>query len=235
MSAKKKSAPPVAAKNARIGVVLAAGKGQRMGGPKALLAWPRAGVRAGHPPIGRPEPSAEVPLAVAHAEALLVAGCDRVLVVTRAPWLGPLLSYAHPGIDLVVSDFPDELGPAGTLACATQRIEGASLVVVVPVDMPPVRTDTVARLCARLEEADAPLAARPRYGGHRGHPVALRPAALEPYRTPPAGGPPPLRHRLHDLGERCVDVDVDDGSIRIDLDTAGDVKALLGAPPRFCG
>ncbi|NUQ79788.1 MAG: hypothetical protein HUU21_40310, partial [Polyangiaceae bacterium] len=71
---------------------------------------------------------------------------------------------------------------------------------------------------------------RPRAGGRAGHPVLVRAEALEPYRSP---SPPVLRDHLRSLGPRCVEVDVDDPAVRLDLNTPADVMGLLGSPPRF--
>ena len=76
----------------------------------------------------------------------------------------------------------------------------------------------------------ATLAVRPRYDRRAGHPVVLRPAALEVY----AGKtPPPLREHLRTLGAACADVDVDDSAVLVDLDTPAQVGAWLRGPPRF--
>ena len=207
-------------------VVLAAGRGERIGGPKALLAWPaRPGSAAGP----------DVPLAIAHAEARLAAESDRVLIVTRKAMVNALIMYVRPGIDLLSSDAADELGPAGSLAFAVSRMGEPEAVLVTPVDTVPARAETVAALLTRLaadgpEGSTVPLAVRPRYNRRAGHPVALRPAALTPYR---GANPPPLRDHLKTLGPACVDVDVDDPTVLIDIDTAADVAAVLRAPPRF--
>jgi CTP:molybdopterin cytidylyltransferase MocA len=259
------------APNDVVAVILAAGKGERMGGPKALLAWPQAvsvvppndasrGGRVPPPPepsrparvvpppapsrTGRmappPEPSRPgrpavpmVPLAIAHAEARLAGECARALVVVRATMLTSLLGYTRPGIDLLSSNAADELGPAGSLAFAVSRLPAVAAVVVTPVDVPPARASTVARLLARLDQGgDRVLAVRPRVGARTGHPVVLRLAALEAYRS---GSPPPLRDHLRALGDRVVDEEVDDPQVLDDLDTSADVVRLLGAPPRFLG
>jgi molybdenum cofactor cytidylyltransferase len=213
-------------------VVLAAGKGARLGGPKALLAWP--GATKGAP---------ERPLAIAHAEARLAAESARVLVVARGSVIPALLGYVRPGIDLASSAMADELGPAGTLSVAAARIDDADAVVVTPVDVPPARAETVARLLARLDAPGPsgdhastgapgalPLAARPRHKGGGGHPVVLRPEALQRYLQP---DPPPLRDVLKELGDRCVDEEVDDPAVLLDLNVPGDVVRLLGKLPRF--
>lgn len=197
-------------------VLLAAGSGKRLGGPKALLAWPHEGK--------------DRPLAIAHAEARLAAESERVLVVVRREVMGELLGHVRPGIDLVVSSAPDEAGPAGSLAVALPKLGDAELVIVTPVDAPPPRAETVKKLIERLDADPTLLAARPRYGGKSGHPVALRRGGLARFEK---ADPPPLRDHLRALGDRCADVDVSDSSVLIDLNTPADVMGVLGALPRF--
>lgn len=202
-------------------IILAAGKGERVGGPKALLLWP----------VSTPRGVVEMPLAIAHAEARLSAESSRVLVVTRRAMFRPLLAYVRPGIDLLASDMPEDLGPAGSIAFAASRLGGASFALITPVDTAPARADTAARLIERLRIGEPPpLAARPRYGGRAGHPVAVRVEALAPYAQK---APPPLRDLLRTLGSRCQDVEVDDPAVRLDLNTPADVMGALRAPPRF--
>ncbi len=203
-------------------VILAAGAGKRLGGPKALLVWPG--------PKGD-----ERPLAIAHAEERLAAESGRVLVVTRRETMRPLLPFVRPGIDLLASDAADELGPAGSLAFAVPRLGDAELVVVTPVDTPPARAETVARLLAALAADPALLAARPVAHGRTGHPVVLRRDALASYAKAgvPIAEPPPLRDHLRALGPACGAVDVADPGVLIDLDTPADVMGALRALPRF--
>lgn len=203
-------------------VVLAAGTGKRLGGPKALLAWPS--------PASSPAARKDVPLAVAHAEARLSAESERVFVVTRNPVMKRLLKHVRPGLDLLASDAADELGAAGSLAYAAPRLGDAEIVVVTPVDAPPAKADTVAKLLAALSADASKLAARPVYKGRAGHPVALRRAALDRYAEPE---PPPLRDHLRALGEAVADVDVNDPAVLLDLNTPADVMGLLRTLPRF--
>jgi CTP:molybdopterin cytidylyltransferase MocA len=209
-----------------ITVVLAAGKGQRLGGPKALLIWP--GAAKGLP---------DRPLAIAHAEARLAAESRTVLVIARGAVIPALLGYVRPGIDLVSSEAADDLGAAGSLSVAAARVGDVEAVVVTPVDVPPARADTVARLLERLQlgrTPDAPgpppLAVRPVHRGRGGHPVVLRAEALQRYLQP---DPPPLRDYLKSLGEQCVDEVVEDATVLLDLNVPVDVIRLLGGPPRF--
>jgi CTP:molybdopterin cytidylyltransferase MocA len=229
-------------------IVLAAGRGARLGGPKALLAWPatmlpakapggretarapgKAGGAGKKPVKAAPQ---DVPLAIAHAEQRLAAESARVLIVSRRAVINELLKYVRPGIDLLSSTAADDLGPAGSLQFAASRIGPTDVVLVTPVDTPPTKPETVAELLRRLGEGDpAPLAVRPRYQGRTGHPVILRSEALARYRS--ADPPPPLRDHLKDLGAAVVDVDVSDPAVLLDLDTAGEVMKVLGTMPRF--
>ena len=201
-----------------LAIVLAAGDGKRLGGPKALLAWPS--------PSGK-----DRPLAIAHAEARLTAECSEVLLVVRKAMIPALLGYSRPGISLLSSDAAADLGPAGSLAFAVSRLTEADLLVITPVDTQPAKAETVRALTDRLVADPTLLAARPEYKGRGGHPVVLRRAALEAYTKP--GTPPILRDHLASLGDRVAVVDVADPTIVLDLNTPSDVMGVLRALPRF--
>ena len=189
-----------------VGVVLAAGRGRRLGGPKALLRWPAGDI--------------DVPLAVAHVRAW--AFCKRVLVVTRADIADVLRAHA-PSLpaELVVSTALDALGPAGSLAAAAHLVDDEALMLVTPVDCPPVRDDTVSALLAAMRE-DQVGAARPRCGDRRGHPVILRPSVWQRYRQ----ATPPLRDVLHELKRGVVEVEVSDEGVLRDIDRPGDIDGV---------
>jgi len=202
-----------------VSIVLAAGKGFRLGGPKALLLWP--GARGTKPR----------PLAIAHAEARLSAESQRVIVVARRQVIRALIPFVCPGLDLVASDAPDELGPAGSIATAAPRIEADDRVLVCPVDTLPARRAVTDKLLSALGTSGAPpVAARPRYGERFGHPVAMQAAALDRYRQP---NPPPLRDYLRSLGDASVGVDVTDSDVVVDIDTPADAVRYLHGPPTF--
>ncbi|HVK70954.1 MAG TPA: nucleotidyltransferase family protein [Polyangium sp.] len=204
-----------------VSIVLAAGKGMRLGGPKALLLWPG-------PPGQKPRP-----LAIAHAEARLSAESSRVVIVARKPIVQALIPFVRPGLDLLVSDADDDLGPAGSIATAVQRLAASDRVLVCPVDTLPARATTTAALLGALGADGAPpLATRPRHGGRAGHPVALQGHALDRYRQP---NPPPLRDHLHALGGDLRDVDVDDADVLVDINTPVEAMRYLRAPPTFFG
>jgi CTP:molybdopterin cytidylyltransferase MocA len=187
--------------------VLAAGEGRRLGGPKALLAWPVLPQRW------------LLPLAAAHAEAR--SDVDRIVVVTR-PEIAAVLRRVAPTtwsarVALVEATPPD---PAGSIAAALARIDRADPVLITPVDVPPASAAVVCALQAALGAGVD--AARPLHAGRRGHPVAVRRTVLDRYADP---DPPPLREVLAALGARVADVPVDDAQVLCDLDTAEDLAA----------
>jgi molybdenum cofactor cytidylyltransferase len=202
--------------NRILSIVLAAGDGKRLGGPKALLAWPS--------PSGK-----DRPLSIAHAEERLTAESAEVLIVTRKAMIPALLGYVRPGIHLLSSDAAADLGPAGSLAFAVSRLPEGDLILVTPVDTQPARAETVRAMVARLEADPLLLAARPSYHGRGGHPVVLRRAALDAYKT----AAPPLRDHLATLGDKVAVVEVSDPTIVLDLNTPADVMGVLRALPRF--
>ncbi len=202
--------------NRIISIVLAAGDGKRLGGPKVLLAWPS--------PSGK-----DRPLSIAHAEARLAAESAEVLIVTRKTMIPALLGYVRPGIHLLSSDAAADLGPAGSLAFAVSRLPEGDMILVTPVDTQPARAETVRAMVDRLVADPLLLAARPSYHGRGGHPVVLRRAALDVYKT----AAPPLRSHLAALGDSVGVVEVSDPTIVLDLNTPADVMGVLRALPRF--
>jgi CTP:molybdopterin cytidylyltransferase MocA len=129
-------------------VVLAAGKGSRMGGPKALL------VVDGEP--------------LAH---LHVKSWPKVILVVRREVAAELSLPPH--VRVVESTEEDALGPAGSLRAAVRSgaLDAVDVAIVTPVDRMPASRETIEALLHALEGHDA---ARP----SRGHPIAIRASAL---------------------------------------------------------
>jgi CTP:molybdopterin cytidylyltransferase MocA len=190
-----------------IAIVLAAGAGTRMGGPKARL------VIDGEP------------LAVLHARRFRDAGCAQVVSVTRRELALWLASWLGPG-RIAISEAPD---PAGSLAIGLAAFppHDEDVLVITPVDALPARAATIAALVATVRAGAE--AATPVYAGRGGHPIAARARALAGL----AAAPRPLRDVLAALGPRRARVEVDDPAVTIDLDTPDDVARVTGAPPRF--
>jgi molybdenum cofactor cytidylyltransferase len=194
-------------------IVLAAGSGSRLGGPKWAIEV------------------AGTPLVLLHVARLAEAGCARILVIAR-PERVDELSRLHP--DVLASSAAE---PSGSLAVGVRALASMSpehLVWITPVDVLPAKLTTLKSLEAALWapglESPGIGAASPRHAGRGGHPVLLRSSALEPYRR---GEPPTLRALLEGLGPRRVAVPVDDPAVLGDLDTPGDVLRATGAPLCF--
>ncbi len=168
------------------GIILAAGAGRRMGGPKAGL------VVAGRSLLE-------------HHAARLRGVTDHVLAVVRA----------RQDAIAVAQIEVHTLDPAGSLALAVQALDrthparDTDVVVITPVDMMPPASSTLSRLIAAASGASA---VTPRHDGASGHPIVVRRPVLDVYRT----SAPRLRdvlsgvHRLRlDVEDPCVLGDFD--------------------------
>jgi len=139
-----------------VGVLLAAGRGERFGGDKLLaplLAGPDAGVAVG----------------VAACRSLR-AVLGEVIAVVR-PGDPPLVAaLVGAGARIVVAASADD-GMGASLAAGIAAADGADGFVVALADMPWVAPATI-RLVVEALRGGASIAA-PRYLGKRGHPVAF--------------------------------------------------------------
>ena len=194
----------------KVAIVLAAGKGERMGGNKALLLLE-----------GKP-------LVKAHIERALEAGCERVVVVTRADIAARLGEIAQ--VTVVSVDTDDQ---SKSLALGARKIgkRGDTQVLITPVDAPPVAKATIDALFQAIDGgADV---ATPLDGERGGHPVVCRAKILAVYGKEHDDNLKPLNEVLRTLESSRKRVAVDDPRVGIDLDTPDDVQALTGEPPRF--
>jgi nicotine blue oxidoreductase len=137
------------------GLVLAAGAGRRMGGPKALArdqdgtAW-----------------------VVRTARVLASAGCAPVLVVVGAAAAQVMAELADEPVEPVeATDWQEGMGASlRTGLTALERYPDPMATLVVPVDVPDLTSDVVLRIAAA---ADPGALVRAVYGGNPGHPVLL--------------------------------------------------------------
>lgn len=207
-----------------VAVIAGAGLGERMGGPKALLA-----VRWG-------DNSGELPLAIAHARAHLEGGAERVVLVTLAEVARVLNRFAQPGLDIVVSTAAADLGPAGTIRTALQLLDLAddAWLMIEPVDMPASSGAIRRELSKAASRTPAPSAVRPLFDGKRGYPVLIRRDALGDLLS---AEPPSLTEVVARLDEqgKVADVAVEDKRAITDFDLPEDVLAFYGEAARFFG
>ncbi|MDT4894154.1 MAG: hypothetical protein QOE97_3189 [Pseudonocardiales bacterium] len=129
------------------GVVLAAGAGSRMGGPKAEL------VVAGTRLVDRA------------AAALHAAGCVPVLAVVRC-------GVEVPGATVLVNRRPED-GLRSSLAIAIEAASGSDAVAVCLVDQPGIGATAVRAVAAAWRPGRIAVAD---FAGTRGHPVVMAPA-----------------------------------------------------------
>ncbi|WP_394836223.1 NTP transferase domain-containing protein [Pendulispora rubella] len=188
-------------------VVLGAGRGQRIGGPKALLEIDG------------------LTLAERHVQRALLLRCRRVVLVVRPEVAEVLDASACPSLTIARSEAPD---PAGSLAVGLRALGEGERILVTPVDAFPASQETFTALRAALD--DGAQAATPLFKERGGHPVLCRCEVLAPYRS---ALPLPLRDVLHALGAARVRVPVDDPAIGVDLDTPEDFRNVANASPRF--
>jgi molybdenum cofactor cytidylyltransferase len=178
-------------------VILAAGEGRRMGGPKALLEL------------------AGEPLLRLHARAL-GALCP-VLVVVRPAIAAEVRQLLDSRVRVHEGEAATQAASLGLVVrelstCA----QPGSAILITPVDVMPASEATLKALCSALEPGR--LAATPAYRGRGGHPVLVRMELLGAL-LDPSSEPASLRTLLASAGRKRVRVEVSDAHIVRDFDT----------------
>jgi molybdenum cofactor cytidylyltransferase len=174
------------------GVILAGGRGERYGGPKAFAALPD----------GRT-------FLAACRDLLAAAGCDPIVATLppggAPPELAGLVAIELPEAGLAMFD-------SLRVALATALASGDwELAVILPVDHPLVRVATVRALAATSAEAAIAV-----HAGRHGHPVAIARAVAGRIASGELAGPT-LREALRASG--AVDVVVADPGVRANCNT----------------
>jgi len=174
----------------RAGVILAAGASQRMGTPKALLAWGNTTL-------------------LDHAlQQARTAGVEHLVVV-----LGP--ATRHLRLDALIVFNPDPAsGRSASIRLASQALgDGVRSVLVQSVDQP-VAADVIVALFEAIERGSD--IAVPVYQGRRGHPICVAGSLLPELRdvNEEAEG---LRSVVRRHAARLVEVPVDAESVTWNL------------------
>lgn len=190
-----------------VAIVLAAGEGRRMGGPKALLSLGGTSFLA-HACDLLARPGIASVVAVIGAEAERVRAetrlAESVTVVENESWAEGMLSSVWCGLDAAES-------------------LGAEAVLLYPVDHPLVAPATVDRVVAALD--GGAFVAVPTHEGRRGHPGGFGQEAFGALRAaPPEEG---ARAVLAAHPERVVHVEGDPGC-RVGVNTPGDYRRMGG-------
>jgi len=190
-----------------VAIVLAAGEGRRMGGPKALL------------PIGDES-------FLAHAcRALARPGVGAVVAVVGA---GANQVRDESGVGGEVTVVANERWQEGMLSSVWRGLDaaealGAEAVLLHPVDHPRIAPETIDRVVAALERGA--FAAVPTHEGRRGHPGGFGQEALRALRVAPLDRG--ARAVLETHPERVVHVEGDAGCV-VGVNTREQYRQLMG-------
>jgi molybdenum cofactor cytidylyltransferase len=190
-----------------VGILLAAGKGERFGGGKLLARLPD-GTTVGAASCRR-----------------LVAVLPETIAVVRVGDAALADELRHAGAR-VVECADAGRGMATSLAFGVAAAADADGWVVALADMPWIEGATIARVAEAVARGAA--VAAPFKGGERGHPVGFGVAAREALLA--LDGDDGARSVVRLFGERLVRVDVDDAAIVRDIDTFADL-IFRAAPP----
>jgi nicotine blue oxidoreductase len=191
-----------------VGLVLAAGAGRRMGGPKALVRLTDGG-----------------PTLVETAVARVVdGGCDRVVVVVGAAGDEVAALVAGSGARVVRADDWDE-GMGASLRAGLAHLGAGDddLALVTLVDLPDVTAEVVERVLAAVDGDGRAALARAAYDGVPGHPVAVGRDHWSAVITT-ARGDRGARDHLRVTPHRLVECG--DLATGLDLDTTDDLDDL---------
>ena len=191
------------------GVVLAAGRSERIGAPKALLDF------RGRPFVVRILEALE---ALDLKTRVVVLGLD-------APRVRPALA----GHDCLIVENPSAAGgPIASLRCALGALRPLQpgAVLAWPVDVPHVRITTVERLMETYQRSGAP-AVVPAFGGRRGHPVIWDASLFAELESSEAASRHGARAVLHAHAAELAEVAVDDPAVIDDINTPEDYERLV--------
>lgn len=177
-------------------IILAAGASSRMGHPKALTPI------AGEPALSR------IAREAAGFRILVVVGEHENAIRDALPALD---------VKWIVNPRP-ELGRTGSLQRGLTMARGSGALVL-PVDHPLVRGDTMRLLAARPEDWVVPT-----FGERGGHPLKLGPMGIAAVMSAPASIP--LRDVPKMLGIEVTRVPVEDPGVLANLDTPEDLARL---------
>ena len=188
-----------------VGILLAAGRGERFGGEK-LLAKVRAAVSPGPGALA----SAGNEYVGALACRNLAAAVPEVIAVVR-PGDAALAEALRAAGARIVPCANAEDGMGASLACGVKATRDAGGWIVALGDMPWIASSTIARVARAI--ADGAIVAAPFHQGQRGHPVGFGAACFAA-----------LAALANDDGAKSVVASHRDALVRIEVDDAGALR-----------
>jgi len=197
-------------------LILAAGRSERMRRSKALL------------PIGEGGDTFIARLISAFRDA----DTDDVVVVLR-PDDHQVRRVAETCAARIVENPDADRGQLSSLITALDAVDrpGVNAILIMPVDIPMVRADTIRAVKAAFLSSAAPVA-RAVHNGQHGHPVIFGRRVFDELRRadPHTGARAVVHAHAHDL----LNVEVEDPGILRDVDTPEDYDRLIspGTSPR---
>jgi molybdenum cofactor cytidylyltransferase len=201
-----------------VGILLAAGRGERFGGGKLLALVPsEVTPRAGAP--------AQVRVGGAAGEGVGVTACrnllsvlPRVVAVVRPDDAALAAALGAAGAE-VVRCADSDAGMGASLACGVRATRDAAGWIVALGDMPWIEASTIARVAGAL--AEGAVVAAPFHRGQRGHPVGFGAAC----RAALSGldGDDGAKSVLAAHSGSLVRIDVDDAGTLRDVDLRSDL------------
>jgi molybdenum cofactor cytidylyltransferase len=189
-----------------IGIVLAAGHGTRVGGPKALLDYQG------------------VPLVRAHAERLREAGASKVIAVVREE-VASCIDFPD-SVQVAISNADDQAGSLAVALAAIGEVDPRTIFLIAPVDVLPARVASLRTLARRIDEEKL-LAATPTFHEKGGHPIAIVSSALDAMRV--ARPTSTLHETLENCGDQRSRIEIDDAAIVSEINFPEDALSLLGS------
>jgi molybdenum cofactor cytidylyltransferase len=188
-----------------IGIVLAAGHGTRVGGPKALLDFQG------------------VPLVRAHTERFREAGSCKVIAVVREE-VASCIDFPD-SVRVAISSADDPAGSLAVALAAIGEVDPRTIFLIAPVDVLPARVDSLRMLVQHIDEKNL-LAATPTFRERGGHPIAIVSSALDAMRV--ARPTSTLHETLENCGDRRSRIEIDDAAIVSEINFPEDALHLLG-------
>ena len=207
--------PSVSAEPRVVGILLAAGRGERFGGDK-LLTKARTTADPGRPRLTDLDGECIGVAACRH----LLAALPSVIAVVRPGDAALAAALGAAGAQIVRCAISDD-GVGASLVCGVTAARDAAGWLVALADMPWVLPSTIRRVAAAIADG-APVAA-PFHAGRRGHPVGFSAACYE--KLAALSGDEGAKAVVAAYADELAHIDVDDPGTLLDVDTREDLAA----------